>query len=224
MEIVSLRTLIYDIFNIASGAQRVDDDPITTKQVEAWIHHYRSLLLKQEIDKGKQPSTSYIQEISAVELEPVKVTGDDNSIETSISVYRTNIDIPVTIDFNHKTGLVFIGDIYGNTIQLVSENRVNLQQYKRYSNDVPLAYRKNNRIYIHNSKGLKYISIRGIFEVPSDLILITNPVTTTKTFTYDDPYPIPMSLIPVLKDMIIKNELRLELSTGSDEINNAKKD
>jgi hypothetical protein len=224
MEIVSLRTLIYDIFNIARGAQRTDDDPLTTKQVEAWIHHYRSMLIKQDIDKGKDPSTLYIQEISAIELEPVKVTGDDNSIVTDTMVYRTSVEIPKTIDFNHKSGLVYIGDVYGNTIQLVPENRVNLQKYKRYSNDIPIAYRKNNRIYVYNSKELQYISIRGIFEVPSDLILLNNPATDSKVFTYDDPYPIPMSMVPVIKDMILKNELRIELSTLSDETNNSKLD
>lgn len=209
MELVSLNTIIYDILNIIRGAQVSDDEPISERQIESWIHEYRAFFLKRDIDKGRLPNPDYIQSINPVALE----------YDEGIERYRTSIDIPNTIDFNNQIGITFVGDIKGNQIQLLPEKRVNYQQYTKWTQDDTLAYLSSNRVYLYNPKGLSNISIRGIFE---------NPVEAFEAagldFDYDTPYPLPATLVPLIKESILQKELNIEWQAPNDNVNNADHD
>ncbi|GAF98519.1 unnamed protein product, partial [marine sediment metagenome] len=135
----TLRTIIYDLLNIIRGAEVIDDESITEKQVENWINQYRALFIKRDLDKGKPANPDYIQTIDDISLE----------FDSDMDKYRTSVDLPSTINLNSKSGLTYVGDTYGNQIQLVPESRVNWQQYKRFTQDATLAFLRNKRIYIH---------------------------------------------------------------------------
>ena len=209
MEFISLKALIYDLLNMIRGARPIDDEPITERQVEYWIHMYRAFYIKRDLDKGRKPNPDYIQNIDNISLEyyaPKKI-------------YRTVTDVPNTLDLNEKAGISFVGDIYGEQIQLVPEKRVNWQKYTKWSQDETVAYLNSSKLYIYNSKGLRVIQIRGIFE---------NPVEAAQAngldYDYDSPYPIPISLIPVLKETILQKELMIEIQSPNDEVNDATHD
>jgi hypothetical protein len=206
MEFVSLKSIVYDLLNLIRNGQPVDDEPISEKQIEAWVHHYRSLFIKRDLDKGKKPNPDYIQNINNISL----------VFDSDKSIYKTSIDIPKSIDFNYKSGITFIGDKYGNQIQLIPEKRAKWQTYNKWTQDETTAYLNNSRLYIYNSKGLTSIYIRGIFE---------NPVEAAEangdTYNYDSVYPIPMDLIPGLKREILKAELGIILETPNDDSNNS---
>lgn len=202
----TLRTIIYDLLRIIRGAEIVDDEPISESQIAEWIDQYRSLFIKRDIDKGKPANPDYIQTIDDISLE----------FDTSMDKYRTTIDIPKTINLNHKSGLLFIGDTYGNQIQLVPESRVNWQEYKRFTQDATLAFLRNQRIYIHNQKVLNNVSIRGVFEIPAEAA-----VANGGTFDYDSAYPFPKDMLPALKKEILKGELGIEVKAPSDDRNDA---
>lgn len=206
MEFTSLKTLIFDLLNIIRAAKPNDDEPISEKQIEFWIHSYRAVYLKRDLDKGKMPNPDYIQSINNISLE----------YDSAKKEYRSYIDIPNTLDLNNKSGITFIGDVYGNQIQLISEKRVNWQKYNKWTQDDTIAYLSNGRVYIYNSKGLDSFYIRGVFQ---------NPIEASEanggTYNYDSPYPIPMSIISSLKKDILKNELGIEVQSPSDDINNA---
>lgn len=206
MELVSLNALIYDLLNIIRGAKPIDDEPISEAQIESWIHHYRALFLKRDLDKGKIPNPDYIQTINDISLE----------YDTDKELYRTSVDIPNAIDLNYKSGITFIGDKYGNQLQLIPEKRVNFQQYNKWSQDETLAFLSNSRVYLYNQKGLGEIYIRGIFRNP-----VEAAEANGETYNYDSTYPIPMSLIPGLKEEILKKELSIIVKTPSDEVNDA---
>ena len=209
MEFVSLKTLVFDLLNIIRAARPVDDEPISETQIQSWIHQYRAMFLKRDIDKGKMPNPDYIQTIDGISLEYDSVK----------EMYRTSADVPNTLDLNFKSGITFVGDKFGNQLQLISEKRVNYQKYNKWTQDETLAFLSNSRIYLYNSKGLDEVYIRGIFQ---------NPVEAAEangdTYNYDTPYPIPMSIIPGLKKDILKNELSIEVQAPSDEVNNADHD
>lgn len=206
MEQVSLKAIIYDLLDIIRGAQVADDEPISERQIETWIHQYRAILLKRDIDKGHMPNPDYIQNIDDISLELDAVT----------SRYRTDIDIPKGIDFKHNYGLTFVGDALGDQIQILPEKRVNGQQYARWTTNDTLAYINSSRVYLYNEGTLTSVYIRGIFE---------NPVEAAEsngiTYNYDSVYPVPMSLIPIIKEEILKKELNIEWQAPSDNTNNA---
>lgn len=202
----TLRTIIYDLLNIIRGSEVIDDEPISEKQIENWINQYRALFIKRDLDKDKPANPDYIQNIDDISL----------TFDSSMDKYRTNVDIPNTINLNNKSGLLFIGDTYGNRIGLVPESRVNWQEHKRFTQDAPLAFLRNKRIYIHNQKVLETVSIRGIFEIPSEAA-----VANGDTFDYDSVYPLPIDMLPALKREILKGELGIEWKAPSDDTNDA---
>lgn len=204
MELISLKSIIYDLLNIVRGANVVDDELVSERQIEAWIHQYRADLIKKELDKKKYPNPAYIQNINNVLLE-----WDSNK-----ESYRTTIDIPKFIDLNYGYTSTFIGDTLGNQIQLVPESRVQWQKYKRFTQEDPLASINNNRIYIENSAGINKIDIRGIFENPIKAVEANG-----ETPTYDMEYPIPANMVVALKKLILKEQFGIELTSPSD-INN----
>ena len=206
MEFISLRAIIYDLLDIIRAAQIADDEPITEKQVESWIHQYRGILIKRDVDKNKTINPDYIQSIDSIPLE----------YDSTRKMYKTSISIPVTIDFNHKTGLLFIGDVNGNRVQLLPESRVNYQKYNKYTGDDTVGFLKNRVLYLSNSKELDEISIRGIFYIPGEA-----EIAAGNTYTYDSFYPIPYHLVPTLKQEILKNELGIEYSAPNDNTNDS---
>ncbi len=206
MEFVSLRTIIYDLLNIIRGAKIVDDEEISDRQLEMWVNQYRALLLKRDLDKGKDPNPAYIQSIDDVAL----------TLDSDRNLYRTNIDIPKAIDLNYGSGILYVGDIKGNQIQLITESRAVWQKYKRFTQDDTVAFLNGNRIYIYNAKGLKSVYLRGVFEVPSEVTEANG-----NTPTYDDNYPIPLNMVPTLKEMILQKELGIEYKTESDNTNDS---
>lgn len=207
MEFVSLRAIIYDILSVIRGSKVVDDERITEKQIENWIHQYRALFIKRDLDKNRPANPDYIQIIDDISLE----------YDSDMEMYRTSVDIPKTINLNNKSGFVFIGDTYGNQIQLVPESRVNWQKHKRFTQDSTLAFLRDSRIYLSNPKALDTVSIRGIFEIPSEATIANGG-----TYTYDTEYPIPIDVLPSLKREILKGELNIEWNAPSDEVNDAK--
>lgn len=221
MEIVSLGAIIDDLLNIVRGAKVNVSEPISRRQVEAWIHEYRAKLIKQDLDKGKKPHTAYIQTIPAVKLIVEDLAGSLSKVTSDLNILRTEIKIPKDLDLNHSTGITFVGDLQGNAIQVVSESRFPYQAFRRYTNNDPLAFFRDGYVYVVNADGLAYLTIRGIFENPVDVYELANSVTNLQLFSYTEGYPIPITMIPTLKAMILEKELGITVQTPSDNIANS---
>jgi hypothetical protein len=212
---VTLNTIAHDLLNIIRGAQITESEPISLRQIESWIHQYRALLLKQDLDKGKMPNPDYIQTIQALEVEEVD-EAQGSEVSTDYKTFRTKIQLPNTIDLNFKPGYTYIGTITGQEIQFVPEGRSRWQQYKKYTNSDRLAYLKDGYIYVANDKELRYITVSGVFEIPSEVSHLSNPNETITDVTINSPYPMPIDKIPTLKEMILSKELGIEARAYSD--------
>ena len=127
IQFVTLNTITSDLLNIIRGAQITQSEPISKRQVEAWIHQYRAKILKQDLDKGKVPNPDYIQTIQALELQEVEET-EDTTVDTDYKTFRTNLKLPKTIDLNFKSGFMYIGTITGQEIKFVPETRTRCQE------------------------------------------------------------------------------------------------
>jgi hypothetical protein len=215
IEFVTLSTISHDLLNVVRGAQISESEPISLRQIEGWIHQYRARLIKQDLDKGKMPNPDYIQTIQALELEEVDAA-EGSEIDTDYQTFRTKIQLPNTLDLNNKSGFMYIGTITGQEIQFISEGRSQWQQYKKYTNRDRLAFLRNGYIYVTNDNELRYITVRGVFEVPSEVSHLSNPNETITDVTENSPYPIPINMVTTLKEMILKGELGIEASSPSD--------
>lgn len=218
IEFVTLNTIVTDLLLAIRGSKIASTEPISKRQVEGWVHQYRAKLLKQDLDKGKMPNPDYIQELTGLQLQSVDEIEGVTGVTRDKYLLRSILQIPNTIDLNFKSGIVNVSTTDGDEIQFINEGRVKWQQYKKFTDNVPLAYLRNRYIYVKPGEyGIKWVKIRGFFEVPTEVMNFANTNTTQGNYDIDDRYPIPINMLPILKEMILKSELGIESKTWSDE-------
>lgn len=209
MKLNTLNTIIDDILLELRNSSVAESEHISRIQIEQWIANYRAVLIKQDIDKGRDINPMYIQTMPCIHLDKVDTVA--GKIE-----YKSNIELPKLIDFHFRTGLVYVKDMYGNLIQLGHETKMRYQRYRKYTCGDYIAYIKNNRLYIEGSDNqLEWVEIGIIAENPADL---------NECFDPDSEYPVPAHMIPVIKDMIFSKELNIMHQMPSDETNNSRDD
>ena len=209
MKLNTLNTIIDDILLELRNSSVAESEHISRIQIEQWIANYRAVLIKQDIDKGRDINPMYIQTMPCIHLDKVDTVA--GKIE-----YKSNIKLPKLIDFHFRTGLVYVKDMYGNLIQLGHETKMRYQRYRKYTCGDYIAYIKNNKLYIEGSDNqLEWVEIGIIAENPADL---------NECFDPDSEYPVPAHMIPVIKDMIFSKELNIMHQMPSDETNNSRDD
>lgn len=219
--LVSLNTLIEDLMLIIRGSKIAQSEKISKRQVEAWIHQYRALLLRQNLANGDTINPDYIQTIPSVELVSIDKSGGISTIETNEVFYRTSTKIPKTVNLKYMSGITYIGTLNKKRIQLVPSHRAEFQLYRKYTPKEMIAYLEDEYIYVINPFGLRYVTIRGIFENPVEAALYNNSTMTAQSYTVDSSYPIPINMVPVLKQMILEQELGIESLTPGDTKNDS---
>jgi len=221
MEFQSLPLIVRDLIRIIRGSIETQSETISDRQIEYWVHQYRALLLKQDIDKSKVPNPDYIQEIKGLHLTQIDIT-EISGIPIGKYILKSDLQLPKTIDCNFKSGFTYIGTAAGREIQYIPQSRANWQQYKTYTNNEPTVYLKNRYLYVINGDILEYIDVRGIFEIPTEVSQFVNPITGTPIYDVNtDKYPIPTSILPILKEMILKKELGIMTNSVSDVSNDS---
>ncbi len=220
----TINTIVTDLLNVIRASNVSASETISKRQLEEWVHEYRSRLLKQDLDKGKYPNPDYIQQIDNIELEQVNEAGDEILTGTPSDwlVLRTTLEIPKTVDLNFSTGLMYVGTPEGYEIQYIPECRNKWQRWKKYTFQDRLCYLKNGYLYISSPVAIKYITVRGIFEIPTEVSRFINPVTSQPYSNINSKYPIPNNMLPALKEMILSKELQIHASTTTDTTNDAR--
>lgn len=222
MIFATLRTITTDLLKIVRASNISSSESISLRQLEDWVHQYRAILLKRDLDKGKKPNPDYIQEIGNLQLEKVDLSGDDVTslgLESGSFIYRTVLEIPNTIDLNFTSGFTYIGTSAGNELQFIPEGRSRWQRYKKYTDLDKVVFLRNKKLYVVNSEALEFLTTRGIHENPAEVGRFINPITNQPYFNLDSRYPIPINLIPTLKEMILQKELKIEVTAPTDKTN-----
>lgn len=209
MKLNSLNNIIDDVLLELRNSTSAESEHISRIQIEQWVANYRALLIKQDIDKGRDINPMYVQTIKCIRL--VRVEDTIGHFE-----YKSNITLPKLIDFHFRTGLVYVKDMFGNIIQIGSETKMKLQKYRKYTCKDYIAYMKDNHLYVEGAnKELEYVEAGLILE---------NPADAKECFDPDGEYPVPAHMIPTIKQMIFEKELGIMLRVPSDVTNNSKDD
>ena len=214
MTYTTLNTLIHDLMNIIRGSTISASEPISERQVEAWIHQYRAKLIKQDLDKKNYVNPDFAQTIPMVAIE--------TAVEFGVTVERTTLDLPNTINRGNTSGYSWIGTLQGKELQLVPEHRAVWQENKRYTPNDVLVYLRGSKLYLSsNPDNIEHITVRGVFENPMEVGRFINPETSLPYTNIDSTYPIPVDMISTLKEMILSRELKIQASTPSDTTNDS---
>lgn len=220
MAISTLNKITTDLLNIVRNSNISDSENISKRQLEDWVHQYRSIVLKQDLDKGKRPNPDYIQEIDHLKLSAIDTAGSNitvNGIPTGNYILISDLEIPNTLDLNFKSGFMYVGTVDGTEISFMPEGRAKWQQYKKYTADDAVCFLRGGYLYVMYNKPLEYITIRGIFENPVEVGRFVNPMTSQPYFNDNSHYPIPANMLPLIKSMILQKELGMEVKTFSDD-------
>jgi hypothetical protein len=220
IKFVTLNTIVSDLLDIIRQSKVSRSEPISKRQLEGWVHQYRALLIKRDLDKGKMPNPDYIQEIPALQLDVID-RSEGTVLESNTYMLRTNLALPNTIDLNNKAGFMYVGTLDGIEYQFVPEGRTQWQQYKKYTNNDNLVFLRNKHLYLLSVSPVKYITVRGVFEVPTEVSNFVNPNSTSDSADLDTPYPIPIHMLPSLKELILKTELGIQYVAPSDTANDS---
>ena len=206
----TLNTIIDDIMLTYRDSKFSESEDLSRLQVEQWIHQYRAYLLKQDLDKGRDINGEYVQTIRPFHISKLTCCVVPGNV-----VYKSDEELPKFIYLHFGSGLVSVKDMYGNLIQVGTETKARYQTSRKYTCNDYIAYVKDNHLYLNGPGDLEYVQIEGVLE---------DPTKAGDCFDYDDVYPVPANLIPVIKDMIFKRELDIMLKVPSDTTNNSTND
>lgn len=209
MVLNSLNALIDDLILTYRDSQTSESENLSRIQVEKWIHHYRALLIKQDLDKGRDINDSYVQNICPTHISKIYGCFGDHA-------YKSDNKLPKFIDLHFGNGLVYVKDMHGDLIQVGHETKARYQSSRKYTCKDYIAYLKGDYLYISGPEHLEFVQVGGILEDPTE---------AGDCFDYDNqPYPIPSNMIPTLKQMIFANELNIMLQVPTDNTNNSTND
>lgn len=200
--------LIDNVLQIARNNNVGESEKLSRYQIQLWLMYYRAMLIKQDIDKGRDVKSIYVSTIEPIHLDVVENTGGQIR-------HVGSKELPKLVEFNNRSGVVAVRDMWGNLIQLGSHTRSNYQKYAKYACKDYIAYTKNNKIYVEGGNDdLEWISVDVIAEDP----------TAVPCFNPDSEFPAPASMVPTIMQLIMERELRIMTAMPSDVTNNSADD
>lgn len=206
---MSLNNLVDNILLIARNSNIAESEHLSRRQIELWIRYYRTMLIKQAIDKGYDIDEEYITTLGPIHL-------DRDETVPGKFVYVGDKELPTLIGFKYRPGVVAVRDMFGNLIQLGSYTKAKLQKYRKATCKDYIAWVRGNKIYVEgDSNQLEYIEVDIVAEDPTEDKACYDP---------NSDYPVPMHMIPVITQMILERELRILVAQPSDVTNDSKDD
>ena len=224
----SFNELIFDLHNIVrAGGQISDDDALDRRQIGFWIINQRAIWIRQEFQKNHSLDQKIIQDLGCVDIEQAD-TGECCTGSSNCSFMRTVRLIPTPIEFYNRTGITRVGPIDKGALpySFISYEQSQWSGNGRWNSQQIVSFIGNDRIYLKIpvdnlfSSGQEQINVQGVFNDPR---LVASFVTCNGVPCYTDDMDFPLQnwMIEFMKDMILKSNFRVALSTPADKVNDA---
>jgi hypothetical protein len=174
------------------------------------INEQRSLWLRNEYNKNRSIDPYVIQDLNCIELEQVDPIQCCVPVPTGCKVLRTKKKIPNTIEFFFTKGIVSVGpaDIMKPRFVLVDYSRVPYVGTGRTNQNAIYAFLYGGYMYVTSKNPqylmMKYITVRGVFEDPSELSDIINCTTGNSCWKPSDPYPMNQWMWAYIKPIVLQ--------------------
>jgi len=206
----TLNQIIYNIRNSKKGGILSDDDKVTDRQLAFIIGYYRAFLIKQDLDRGRKPAYANKQTLNVVEMDLVDKS-DDCECPTGCYVVRSKEPLIAPLDYPKGVAITYVGTVDGEeSFQFQSQARSRWSKYDRFTSQLRKAYLRDGYLFVVNDLIIEEVQVQGIFERPEEADRYKKSCDgTAPCFSYDDPYPIEDSKIPLITEMIFKNEMAL---------------
>lgn len=206
---MTLNNLVDDVILEARNNNVAESEKLSRRQIELWIRSYRSMLIKQKLDKKEPIDDMFTQ---TIRMHVDKIESDPGHIE-----YVGDQELPTLLSTKWFTGLISVKDAYGNIIQVGDETKMKFQKYRKYTCKDYIAYKKGNKVYVEgDSNTLEFIDVQVIAEDPTESKMCYDPSK--------DEYPLPVYMWPTIKDLIFSKDFYTLSIQRSDTTNNTSDD
>ncbi len=202
---ITLNQITSDIRNMAASGELAYAFRIEDEQIYFWVHEIRAMLISQAIQKRQNITDTWVQSISCLELQQV----DESEcclVDTGCMVLRSVLPLPHTIETTADNSIIRVMTSTGQIISKSNPFEAKYNKYNRYTADKTQWFLKNGYLYILNSQLMKYVTVYGLFEDPSELASYTS-CTGVPCFSIDDSYPVSNKMANDITNYIIKTKV-----------------
>ena len=217
------------VYLILDELKLVSDDRVYEEEhIITLINQYRNLLLKQRYSDVRKEIP--ITNLQSIDIELENVTSDDKNVYTGIYLKSKNI-VPSMLNLNAQT-LAKVSssfDHWQGEFTFVDYMQFKYTGYNRWLNSIIyVTIGPDGLLYLKSENPqflyLKSIKLSSIFENPLEIVSLIDPINETNNKSVlDIQIPIEANLIPLIKEMILK-ELNSSVYKPADENNNANDD
>jgi hypothetical protein len=189
------------------------------------INEQRALWIRNEYNKNRSIDPYVLQTLSCLELELVDPIQCCVPVPTGCKVLRTKKKIPNTIEFFYTKGIISVGspDIMKARFILIDYSRVPYVGNGRTTQNAIYTFLYDGYMYVFSKNPshllLKYITIRGIFEDPTELGDYINCETNKTCWKPSDPYPINQWMWAYMKPYILQQLMQKGMQVYDDSVN-----
>lgn len=211
-----------DILNLATSGSNPIGFKISDNQIYYWVNQTRAMLISQDIQKRREISDIWVQNITCLDLEEVDKS-ECCEVTTNCKLLRTSLTIPKTIETHSRNGIIRVLKTNGDSISEVGHGESKYTKYTKYGKKSAKWYLKNNYIYIVDDDMLENISVYGIFDDPTSLSAYAACDGST-CYSIDNDYPCSLKMASDITNIVLKTKILPFLQIPSDTTNNAASD
>lgn len=223
---ISLNHIVSDVMNIASSGSNPIEFKIEPAQVVYWINEIRATLISQAIQKNQDLSDIWIQKISCLELEKTELGKCWDSEDEECSdgngcfILRSIEELPDTIEIFGDNMIIRVTTLSGTVISKSNQFSEVYSKYNKYSNNKPVWWIENKRLYISGQTFIKKVDIYGIFDQPSDLANFKS-CDDQSCWDYNSNYPCSLKMASMITDIVVRTKVYPYLQLPADNKNDA---
>lgn len=214
----SLKFYVDNLSNTLSGLLPSDDSLLVDPQLQYWFNQYRSKLIYQFTDYGKQIHSELYQDLGAWEVEQVD-KAEDPALKWGGTILRFKNPIPEMIQFPMNRGM-WIGGLGKQTpfVWTTVENAIYKPQNRFAKNaGVKWVYLIGQTPYIldccTNDTDLKWVNLRGVLTDPTKGNYYYSNGSGIAFNRETSTYPMNMGFADLITKSIIQTEFNISSQT-----------
>ncbi len=221
----TLNEMVYDVLETVYGGKISDDSTVAEELVQYFYINNRAKLIREDQGKGRSLSNNIVQTLPCVPVIEVNAS-ECCDIQGDCTMYRTEEPLPKFIELYQKDLITKASgvDIMSKGWNIIPYHRAIYAGASRWTKDTTKVFLKNSYLYIMNPPAvLSKISVSGVFEDPREAAQFAN-CAGEPCYNDDMQFPISAWMIPIIKDMILKNDMRIIAANMQDDRGNEKND
>jgi len=222
----TIKEIVYDLKNIIRGGLQSDDEMISDRQIEFQVNSLRAQYIRQDVNKRRSISDNIKQVIHCLEVEPI--SGTTCGLSNDIMIVRSKEKVPNAIETSHQDLITAIGPtgILSTNFHMIPYNRAPWAGNNRYTKRMTFAFLLDSFVYITGPEAemLEKIKVEGVWQNPRDIESYKKDDGSPSYDAEMEEYPLSTSMLDLIKQGMLAQNLQPMIQMPTDISNNAKSD